>query len=150
MGDPDIDALVRERRQIRAARRVARCERCRDTRHLVTTPTGEILCYACRRLETGGSDVERDHVAGRANLGGLLVDLRANDHRTVTDVRIRLGIDAWPPAAGDPLLVLAHVLAGLASLLILLAEWLRVLAAELTERLGQSWWAGLSPHPVAS
>jgi hypothetical protein len=150
MGDPDIDALVRERRQSRNARRVAHCERCRDPRHLVTTAAGETLCYACRRLETGGSGFERDHVAGRANLGGLLVDLRANDHRTVTDIRIRLGIDTWPAAAGDPLLVLAHVLAGLASLLILFAEWLRVLAAELAQQLGASWWVTLTAHPVAS
>jgi hypothetical protein len=150
MGDPDIDALVRERRQLRDARRVARCERCRDPRHLATTPAGETLCYACRRLETGGSAVERDHVAGRANLGGLLVDLRANDHRTVTDIRLRLAMDEWPAAAGDPLLVLAHVLGGLASLLFLFAEWLVALAGELTEQLGVSWWVTLTPHPVAS
>ena len=150
MGDPDIDALVRERRLIEAVRRDPRCRRCKDRRHLVTTPTGEILCYACRRLETGGSAVERDHVAGRANLGGLLVDLRANDHRTVTDLRLRLGLDAWPPAAGDPLLVLAHVLAGIASLLFLFADWLVALAGELAEQLGASWWVNLTPHPVAS
>lgn len=150
MGDPDVDALVRERRKIDAARRDARCARCKDTRHLVLTPRGEILCYACRRLETGGSDVERDHVAGRANVGGLLVDLRANDHRTVTELRIRLGIDAWPAARGDPVLLTAHVLAGLASLLLLLAEWLLVLAPELTRALGAGWWRDLRSHPVAA
>lgn len=150
MGDPDIDALVRERRKLNAARRAARCERCRDHRHLVTTPKGATLCYACRRLETGGSDVERDHVAGRANVGGLLIDLRANDHRTVTELRLRLGIDLWPVADGDPVLICAHVLAGLATLLILVAEWLLALAPALTQALGPGWWAGLVPHPVAS
>lgn len=150
MGDPEIDALLRERRQINAARRDGRCARCKDTRHLKTTLTGETLCYKCRRLETGGSDVERDHIAGRANVGGLLVDLRANDHRTVTELRLRLGIDAWPSAGGDPVLTTAHVLAGLATLLVLIAEWLLVLAPELTRALGPGWWTALAAHPVVS
>jgi hypothetical protein len=150
VGDSHVDALVRERRQIEAVRRDARCERCKDGRHLKRTPDGRVLCYACRRLETGGSVVERDHVAGRASLGGLLVDLRANDHRTVTDLRIRLGIDDWPNAEGNPLLVLAHVLAGIASLLFLFGDWLVTVTAELNHALGPLWWVALTPHPVGS
>jgi hypothetical protein len=150
MGDPDVDALVRERRQIEAVRRDARCTRCKDGRYLKPAPDGRILCYACRRLETGGSAVERDHVAGRVNLGGLEIDLRANGHRTVSEIRLRLGIDEWPEADGNPLLVLAHVLAGLASLLFLFGEWLITLTAELDEQLGPSWWVTLTPHPVVS
>lgn len=150
MGDPHIDALVRERRKLNAARRDARCERCADTRHLVTAPGVKTLCYACRRLETGSSAIERDHVAGRANVGGLLIDLRANDHRTVTELRLRLGIDTWPLAGEDPLLTLAHVLAGIASLLLLFAEWLVALAAHLKATLGEGRWAGAPLHPVAT
>jgi hypothetical protein len=150
MGDPDVDALVRERRQIQHVRRDARCARCKENRHLSRTPDDRLLCYACRRLETGGSAIERDHVAGRANLGGLLVDLLANDHRTVTDIRTRLGASEWPKADGDPLLVLAHVLLGIASLLVLFAEWLTKLSGDLVRTVGVAWWIGTTPHPVVS
>lgn len=148
MGDPDVDALVRERRQIHRVRDDARCARCSGGRHLSRASDGRLLCYACRRLETGGAAVERDHVAGRANLGGLLIDLRAKDHRTVTEMRARLGITDWPRADGDPLLVLAHVLAGIASLLVLFAEWLIALSADLVQTLGPRWWIGAPPTPV--
>src|SRR4051812_48071507 len=113
MGDRDIDALVREGRRAERGGHDACCQECGDTRHLCRTADGRLVCYSCRRLATGGSATERDHIAGRANLGGLLVDLRANDHRTVTEMRLRLGIDGWSPAEGDPLMTLAHVLAGI-------------------------------------
>jgi hypothetical protein len=142
---PDITALRRESRK-RLLTGVA-CEACGTTMH-VSLNSGRALCYACRRAAGGARPVERDHIAGRANLGGLLIDLRANDHRTVTELRLRMGVDAWPPAAGDPLLVLAHVLAGLASLLFLFAHWLVALAADATARLGSAGWEGAPPAPV--
>lgn len=143
--DPDITALRLESRT-RLPAGVA-CSACRTTDH-VSLSRGRALCYACQRVENGTGATERDHVAGRANLGGLVVDLRANDHRTVTELRLRMGVDTWPPAEGDPLLVLAHVLAGLASLLFLFAQWLVALAADATVRLGAAGWEGAPPAPV--
>lgn len=143
--DPDITALRLESRT-RLPAGVA-CETCGTTKH-VSRSSGHARCYACRRTADGAGETERDHVAGRANLGGLTIDLRANDHRTVTELRLRMGVDGWPLAEGDPLLVLAHVLAGLASLLFLFAEWLVALATDATARLGADVWAGAPPAPV--
>jgi hypothetical protein len=147
--DPAIRALVREARAVRRVRRDARCEGCRDTRHLTRT-RGRVLCYACRQANAGRTTVEIDHVAGRPNVGGLLIALEANDHRTVTDIRQRLGIDAWPPSGEDPVRRLAHVLAGLGSLLVLLAEWLLALAGHLEVALGAGWWTAAPRMPVAA
>jgi hypothetical protein len=143
--DPDITTL-RLASRTRLPSGVA-CEACLTTRH-VSLSGGRALCYACRRATGGAKSLERDHLAGRANLGGLVVDLRANDHRTVTELRLRMGVDTWPPAEGDPLLTLAHVLAGFASLLFLFAQWLVALAADATIRLGAGAWAGAPPAPV--
>jgi hypothetical protein len=145
MTDPDIDVLARDARRARRLPRDASCGTCRTTRHLANRE-GRVLCYACRR--GGAGTTELDHVAGRANLGGLLVVLRRNDHRTVTELRLRLGLDQWPAAEGDPLLTLAHVLAGLASLLFLYAEWLVALAEDLGRRLGADRWEGAPLAPV--
>lgn len=145
--DPDITTLRLESRT-RLPAGVA-CGEC-DTTVQVSLVGGRALCYRCRRAAGGAGPTERDHVAGRANLGGLVVDLRANDHRTVTELRLKMGVDTWPPAAGDPLLTVAHVLAGLASLLFLFAQWLVALAADATVRLGVDAWAGAPLGPVAS
>lgn len=147
MPDPDIDAMTRDSRRVARLRRDARCERCRDPRHLKEV-SGKVLCYACRKQDVGASPTELDHLAGRANLAGLLVRLRANDHRTVTELRLRMGVDGWPDAEGDPLLTLAHVLAGIASLLFLFAEWLVELAGDVATRLGPDAWNGAPPGPI--
>jgi hypothetical protein len=149
MSDPTIAALAREARRDRLLPRDARCETCRTTRYLADD-AGRVLCYACRRGEAGARPTELDHVAGRRNLGGLIVELRQNDHRAVTELRQRLGIDEWPAAEGDPLLTLAHVLAGFASLLFLYAEWLVALAADLALRLGPDRWEGAPLAPVVA
>lgn len=122
--DPEIDALAREARQRRRLPPGAACETCGGARQLSVRPDGRVLCYEHLQVERGRSPVEADHLAGRENLGGLVVRLQANDHRTVTEMRQRLGTDEWPAAEGDPLLTLAHLLAGVASLLVLVAEWL--------------------------
>jgi hypothetical protein len=147
MPDSDLSSLARDARRKLAMRPHPRCERCRTTRHLVDRG-GRVLCYACRRVESGGSPTELDHPAGRANVSDFVVRLTANDHRTATDWRIRLGVTDWPAADGDPLLTLAHFLAGIATLLLLWAEWLVALAGQLSERLGPGWWAGLAQAPV--
>ncbi|HYK94350.1 MAG TPA: hypothetical protein VE011_00565 [Candidatus Dormibacteraeota bacterium] len=124
MTDPDI------RNEVRVARRTRRlgpdrvCSRCGEPSHLRAQADGELLCYACRRLIGGAKPTEVDHLAGRTNLGGLTAVLLSNDHRSITDIRLRLGVDRWPAGDVDPLLSLAHLLAGVASLLVLVAEWL--------------------------
>lgn len=148
--DPDIATVAREARRNRLLPAGASCATCQATRHLKAQPDGRTLCYGCQRTELGARPFELDHIAGRTNLGGLLVVLRQNDHRTVTDLRLRLGIDDWPSAGDEPLLALAHTLAGFASILFLLAEWLVALAADLGGRLGPTVWEGAPPSPVVA
>ncbi len=148
MSDPEIDALARAARRRRRLPPGAACATCAGTDHLSTRPDGRVLCYAHLREEGGASTVEEDHVAGRENLGGLGVKLRANDHRTVTEWRERLGIDDWPSADGDPLLIAAHLLAGIGTLLILVAQWLVALAADAATRLGAGGWQGAPAAPI--
>ncbi len=145
--DPDITALRLESRTRAPAG--AACDSCGTTRH-VSRKDGRLLCYSCVRRSAGAGPTERDHVAGRANLGGLVIDLRANDHRSVTELRLRMGVDTWPPADGDPLLVLAHVLAGIASLLFLFGQWLVAFEAAAAARLGGAGWDWAPPAPVAA
>lgn len=109
-------------------------------------PNGLVRCY--EHLDGTDARVEADHVAGRANLPGLTVDLQANAHRRVTDLRRQFGTDEWPEAAGDPVLTLAHFLAGFATILLVLAEWLRDLATSLIERLGPRWWERAPASPL--
>lgn len=148
MNDPDLATIAREARRRRRLPAGAVCAECGTDRQLSARPGGRILCYLHVREEGGAGPTELDHLAGRRNLGGLLVQLRANDHRSVTELRIRLGIDDWPDAAGDPLVALAHLLAGIATLLFLVAEWLVAVAADLAQRLGPTGWEGVALAPV--
>jgi hypothetical protein len=148
MPDHEIDALARAAHRRRRLPPDAVCATCATSEQLSRRPDGRVLCYADLRVETGASPVEEDHIAGRVNLGGLVVRLRANDHRTVTELRTQLGADEWPRADGDPLLTLAHFLHGLGTLLIVLARWLVELAADAARRLGPSGWEGAPPAPI--
>jgi hypothetical protein len=148
MHDPELDALSREARRKRRLPPDAVCEVCGETLHLKAYPDGRVLCYGCFRTNAGAYGLEEDHLAGRANLGGLVVRLRPNDHRTVTEMRTQLGIDEWPAANGDPLLTLAFLLAGLGTLLIVVAFWLVALSADAQGRLGPDGWAGAPLAPV--
>lgn len=114
-------AAARRRRRVPAG---SICARCGSGDHLVLAPDGQILCYADRRAETGIRPFEEDHIAGIVNVGGVVIRLHPNAHRTVTELRSTLGMDDWPRADGEPLLVLAHALAGIATLLWLAALWL--------------------------
>ena len=148
MTDHDLNALARGARRKRRLPPDAACDTCGTTRHLSVRPDGRVLCYACLQLGNGRGAVEEDHLAGRLNLGGVVVRLRANDHRTVTELRTQLGIDAWPAPGGDPLLAVAHLLAGVATLLWLFAEWLVEVAGHAAERLGPGGWDGVRAAPV--
>ncbi len=148
MPDPELDAVARAARRRRRLPPDAACAVCGGRRHLAPAPDDRVLCYACRRAAQGAGPTEADHPAGRRNLGGLVVSLRANDHRTVTELRTRIGIDEWPDAEGDPLLTVAHFLAGMATLLLLVAEWLVEAARHVADRLGPDGWEGARPAPL--
>lgn len=148
MADHDLNALARTARRQRRLPPGAACDECGTTQHLHLLSDGRLLCYADRQTERGASSTELDHPAGRHNVGGLIIRLRANDHRTVTEYRTALGIDEWPAAEGDPLLVLAHFLGGLGALLVLLAEWLVGAARHVADRLGPDWWSDARPAPM--
>lgn len=68
--------------------------------------------------------VEVHHIAGRATLAGMTVPFTEAAHRDSTDLQRILGVFDLPPADGDPLLLLAHVLTGIAVLLIVFGRWL--------------------------
>lgn len=148
MHDNDLAALARRARKAQRLPRGASCEACGTPSHVASRPDGRVLCYACLLRETGSSGVEEDHLAGRRNLGGLVVRLDANAHREITELRLQLGLGDWPDADGDPLRLLAHFLGGLATLLVVLARWLLELADDAARRLGPACWAGAVPPPV--
>jgi hypothetical protein len=148
MPDPEIAALARAARRKRRPPSAAACATCGTPKHLSLQPDGRTLCYADLQAERGLAPVEVHHVAGRRNLGGLLVTLLANEHRTVTEWRLVLGIEDWPDANGDPLLLAAHIVAGIATVLLLVAAWLVELAADAATRIGPAGWAGAPLAPV--
>jgi hypothetical protein len=148
MADPEMAALARAVHRRARLPAGAVCAGCGTAQHLAAAPDTRIVCYACRRAERGAGPTEADHPAGRRNLGGLTVNLRANDHRTVTELRTRIGTDAWPDAEGDPLLTAAHFLAGMATLLLLVAEWLVAAAHHIANTIGAGALDGLPPSPL--
>ncbi len=99
----------------------ARCAICRTDRSLVLVGPS-IRCYAHRRSTVRA--VEAHHLAGAANLPGLVAPYAANAHREFHDWERALGLDELPPAGGEPLLLLAHVLKGIGLLVLQLSHWL--------------------------
>jgi hypothetical protein len=148
MSDHEIDAIARTARRKHRLPPGAACATCATNGQLSCRPDGRVLCYADLQKERGLAAVELDHVAGRRNLGGLLVKLHANDHRTVTEWRLLLGIEDWPDANGDPLLLAAHIVAGIATILLLVAAWLVELATDAVTRLGPAGWEGAPLAPL--
>jgi hypothetical protein len=146
--DPDpLAAIVQSARRRRRVPEGSICCVC-GSRTDLAEGDGRVLCYAHLRDAGGASMVELDHVAGRVNLGGFLVPLEANAHRTVTDIRRILGMDGWPDARNDPLLVAAHALAGIATIEWLVARWLVDMSGWLGEVHGQRWADGAPPFPI--
>ena len=145
--DAELRVEANRIKRIRRFPRDARCEVCGTPEYLAWTPDGAIHCYA--HIRPDGTGTEGDHLAGRTNFGSLTVRLDPNAHRRVTELRSMLGMDSWPSAAGDPLIGLAHLLAGIGSLLIVLAEWLLSLADDVRERFDPGFWDGLPLNPIA-
>jgi hypothetical protein len=145
--EAELRLIANRIKRIRRFPRDAQCETCGTTDYLAWTPDGAIRCY--QHIRGDAAAVEADHLAGRANIGGLTMRLDANAHRRITEIRAMLGLDAWPPAGGDPLLVLAHLLGGIGTLLILVADWLVELALYARQRLDHDLWADAPPSPIA-
>jgi hypothetical protein len=147
--DPEIDALARELRAARRLPRGSQCEVCGESRFLSTAGDGSLRCYGCHSIAAGRRLFEEDHLAGRANLDGLVIRLHPNSHRARTEYLDRLGLDI-PPADGDPLLMLAHVLVGLATLLVELARWLADYASALPQESRTRAGSLVPPFPVVT
>jgi hypothetical protein len=147
MSDADLRTIARAARRERRLPSGATCSVCGETDAVVLSvrPDGTVRCYEHRDGQIART--EADHIAGRANIPTLTVELRGNAHRRVTELRRQLRLDELPPADGDPLLVLAHLLFGIATLLILAAEWLVTEAAARVVQLGTGWREQGPPLP---
>lgn len=119
--DPQLRALAHEAKRQRQLPQGTVCVICGTSEQLVNV-NGEVRCYEHRTSETAA--VELHHLAGQANVPGLVIPFTGNAHRAFHDRERAFGLDAHPDAAGEPLLVLAHVLKGIGLLLVQLAEWL--------------------------
>ena len=146
--DRVVDEAISAARHARRAGPDDRCADCGTVRQLRRVDD-VVLCYQCRAVRSGRQPYEDDHLAGRTSWGSLTVRLWRNDHRTVSELRAVLGFDDLPDAEGDVILLLAHLVAGLATLLALLVDYLVVWAAGLRERYGPDYFAGL-PSPVVA
>src|SRR4051812_44229676 len=120
MTDPTIQSVLRSERAARRADATGPCDLC-GSRVAVKGQSDGVRCYEHRRGPE--AIVELDHVAGVGNLG-LTLSLRGNAHREVERIRLALGMDTWPDGDPDPLVRLAHLLGGLATILWLAAQWL--------------------------
>ncbi len=81
--------VARLRRESRTPGNDARCARCGYDRSDALVFSDPILCAACDARERGVSDIERHHVAGRAN-SSCTIALDANAHREITVLQARL------------------------------------------------------------
>lgn len=140
--DPELDPTLREQRR---QRRTGSHDACDAPRCGAPPIRAGAYCYEHRPGAT--STRELDHVAGRANLKGLVMGLTPNAHRRVTEIRTYLGKDDWPDAGDNPLLAAANALAGWVSVVWVLAEWLRDLGVWLGARL--NGLEGAPPPPFA-
>ncbi len=95
----------------------------------------------------GVTTYEKDHLAGQATWASLTVRLTREDHRAVSELRRVLGFDDLPAADGDPILFVAHLLGGIATLLTLLVQYLVEWSRQLRQRHGPDWATGL-PTPA--
>lgn len=88
---PQITSAVvaRLRRGSRRREIDARCARCGYDRSDALVFSDPILCAVCDAHERGVSDIERHHVAGRAN-SPFTIALNANTHREITALQVRL------------------------------------------------------------
>jgi hypothetical protein len=143
--DPSIRAIVRDARRSEKAAALGPCGRCGSDRDVSATLAGP-RCYEHRvRVEAA---IEAHHPAGIANVPGWTIRLTGNAHRDLSEAWTDLGFDSLPPSGGNPLLVAAYTVAGLAVIGVLVVRWLAELAAWLAEHFGPGWWDGAPPFPA--
>lgn len=123
----------------------ARCAVCATTRQLTRRTDGTVVCYG--HLDGPDLATELDHVAGEANMPSLTIEADANAHRRVEELRRLFGKYEWPDAGEDPLLRLAHLLAGVLTWGLVLCQWLVAVAGWLANELGPRWWESAPPFP---
>jgi hypothetical protein len=145
-GKAQLDSLARGAKRDRRAPPGMVCEVCQRPLR-VYGPGTRPLCY--KHCRGPGKEFEEDHPAGRRNVPDWTEKLEANAHRDVTEFRQAAGMDEWPVANGDPLIALARICGGLATLLWAMACWLLELAPWLADRLGVDWHTGAPVFPFA-
>jgi hypothetical protein len=121
-GASELSELATRAKRERRLPRGASCAVCGAREQLGIGQTGDVRCYSHLTSEAGR--VELDHWLGSVTSPRTVIPLEGNAHRRVTDIRRAIGLDDLPPADGDPLLLLAHILGGVAALLVLVAEWI--------------------------
>jgi hypothetical protein len=136
-GDPMLDQLARQAKRSRRVPAGATCADCGGTDQLSASTDGVVRCYEHKPTTAAA---ERDHPAGRHNIGGFTIALTPAAHREVSDLRIALGIDRWPPPQGNPLVAVGHAVAGFASLLWLIAKYLIETGVWFGRHLGPTGW----------
>jgi hypothetical protein len=144
--EPEIEALVREERSARSADELGPCSVCGSVVG-VGIVAGRVYCYQHRR--GAATALELDHIAGAANLPDLKMLMPGNAHRRVTEIRLSVGAGGWPAAGGDPLLQAAHLIVGLASIAVVIAEWLVALSRHLASQHALGWWSGAPNFPLS-
>jgi len=151
---PPRDPIATYEREVRAARRVGkgdRCTKCCEARPLALIPGSKPrICANCQREKLGRSTLDKHHPAGKAN-DPTTIQIPVNDHRAVlSPVQYEWPQETWENPSGSPILAGAACMRGygetdsylVASLLIPKAEMLEALEAFLKERLGPEWWIG--------
>lgn len=147
----DARAFVAQRRA--AGRACQTCRFIRPTDPIERRPEAlyldqsPLLCAECRRIASGHSALDNNHVAGRRN-SDVTVPTPANDHRAILSVDQYDWNEALRNAEGSPLLAGAAALYGTADTYNYLiekhidpsAQMLEALDAYLRKKLGERWW----------
>jgi hypothetical protein len=143
-GDEILRARAAEAKRSRRVPSGATCVVCGTERQL-SLRDGQPRCYA--HLTGDQPIIEIEHVAGRKNMPNAVVGMNSNWHRRVEELRREAGVYRYPQANGDPILLLAHLLARGATFGLALAEWLVEVWRVVTQRMGVDWWRAAPPFP---
>jgi len=116
-----IDAALQAVRHAARLRGAVACATCGYAWIEALVAGDPVVCAECHARERGVATTENHHLAGRAN-SPVTVRLSANEHRILTSLQ-----RAWPTETlrnvwGDPRLIRAAWLRGVADLLYLIAR----------------------------
>ncbi len=149
---PQHDPRGAYRRQVTASRRLGskQCA-CGEARPQALIAHGDqTICAECERKQQGKATSDQHHAAGAAN-DPMTIPIPVNDHRADLSV----SQNGWPKDAlenpdGCPLLRAAASVLGfidtavylIKTLLLWIADMLKVLSVFLAAKLGPKWWVG--------